>query len=231
MAAAWQASGAIAGSGTGADITVVIPAHQADDILILFAASRVITETCLTPSGWTLLYGPVDETAWRTYIFWMRATSGSETNPLLDWSATAGEKFGQIHTIRGAIKTGDPFAASAQTDGAADPGVCTGVTTTEANQLVIVAGIGADNLTSLAPTTTSTDPATYTSRHYSEVTIGADASGWFLDANRATAGATGNVSCDFNAAPLHWSILVAAILDEPPPAGVPNALMMMGAGF
>src|SRR3990167_1696747 len=107
MAAAWQASGTLLGS-TGADITPVIPAHASNDILILMASSRTVTDTCLTPAGWTLLGGPTNLTAWRTYVFYKRATSGAETNPLLDWTGS-GQKYGQVHTIRGAITTGSPF--------------------------------------------------------------------------------------------------------------------------
>ena len=82
MSAAWQASGALLGSGTTVDVTPVIPLHVLDDILICLTANRVITNTCLTPAGWTLLHGPIDTTAWRTYAFWKRAVSGAETNPL-----------------------------------------------------------------------------------------------------------------------------------------------------
>jgi hypothetical protein len=211
VAAAWQASGTLLGALTTADVTPVIPAHQADDILICITANRVITNTCATPAGWTLLQGPVDETAWRSYVFWKRATSGAETNPLCDWTATSADKYAQVHTIRGAVTSGSPFAAQSWTDGAADPAVATGVTTTADSQFVCSLGLCADNLSTSA-TVTATDPASWTLRHHTVIGTGADATGFFYDGVRATAGATGNVSHDFNAAPLHWGILVAAIL-------------------
>jgi hypothetical protein len=219
VAVAWQASGTLLGALTTNDVTPVIPSHATDDILICITANRVITNTCATPSGWTLLTGPNDETAWRSYVFWKRATSGAETNPLCDWTATSADKYAQVHTLRGAITTGDPFAAIAWTDGATDPAVCTGVTTTTANQYVVMLGLQADNL-GTHNATTATDPSTFTERHDSTIGTGADAGGFLADAIRTTAGATGNVSVDFTAAPLHWGILVAAVLEAAAPMPV-----------
>ena len=210
MVAAWQASGTLLGS-TGADITPVNPAHVADDILILLASSRVVTDTLLTPAGWTLLHGPINATAWRTYAFWIRATGGATTNPFLDWTG-AGEKYGQVHSVRGAITSGSPFADSILSADVTDPIVATGVTTNAASQLVIVAGIGSDNA-SASVTVTSTDPATYTQRHFTTIATGADATGSFHTATRASAGATGNVTLDHNSTMPAEGVLVAAILD------------------
>ncbi len=211
MPAAWQASGTLLGS-TGADITPVIPTHAADDILILMAASRVGTDTLLTPSGWTLYGGPVDLVGWRAYVYWKRAAGGAETNPLCDWTGT-GEKYGQVHTVRGAVTSGDPFTTSLGlwTDGT-DPIIVPGVTTTAANQLVIVVGLGNDNA-SASVTVTSTDPASYTQRHFSTIITGADATGSFHTATRATAGATGNVTLDHNSTMPLEVVLVVGVLD------------------
>lgn len=218
MAVAYQASGALLGALTTADVTPANPAHLADDILICITANRVVTNTCATPAGWTLLFGPVDETAWRSYVFWKRAVSGAEADPLCDWTATSADKYAQVHGIRGAVTTGSPFAASAWTDGAADPAVATGVTTTAAGQYVCSIGLCADNLSTSA-TVTATDPAAWTMRSHTVIATGADATGFLYDGVRATAGATGNVSHDFNAAPLHWGILVAAFIEASPPEG------------
>lgn len=222
MPAAWQASGTLLGS-TGADITPVNPVHAANDILILLAASRVVTETCLTPSGWTLKAGPIDTTAWRTYVFYKRAASNAETNPLLDWSAAVGEKYGQVHTVRGAITSGDPFAAASLAADLTDPIAVAGVTSTEAGQLIIVAGIGSDNA-SASVSVTSTDPASYTQRHFSTIITGADATGSFHDATRATAGATGTVTLDHVSTMPAEGVFVAAMIDAPIPV-VPRVLM------
>jgi hypothetical protein len=223
MAPAWQASGTIVAS-TGIDITPVNPAHVADDILVLETLAAHLSlpcnQTCLTPSGWTLLAGPVDAPGGllRSYWFWVRATSGAMTNPLCDWSATGTGKYAVVHNIRGAITTGNPFAAQATTTfGATDPAAATGVTTTEASQYLCSIGCSGDNLAT-AVTITATDPATWTARNYQVSGTGDDAGVWMSDATRATVGATGNVSHDFNAAPLKSAILIAAVLA---PAGAP----------
>ncbi len=212
MPAAWQASGTLLGALTTADVTPVIPAHAIYDILICLTANRVVTNTCATPSGWTLLAGPIDTTAWRTYCFWKRATSASETDPLCDWTATSADKYAQVHTARGAIASGSPFAASGLAADLTDPIAVAGVTTTEAGQLVIVVGIGSDNA-SASVTVSATDPASFTQRHFSTIVTGADATGSFHDATRATAGATGSVTLDHNSTMPAEGVLVAAMLD------------------
>ena len=221
--AAWQATGTLLGS-TGADISPVPPAHQTHDILVLLASSRVITETLLTPANYNLLAGPIDVTGWRTYAFWRRALNAAAGNPLCDWSAAVGEKYGQIHTIRGAFR-GDPTQSPfANTNGLVgdltDPNAVAGCTTSVNDQLAVVLGIGSDNLASSA-VVTATDPAAFTVRSYTTIATGADAAGWAYSATRATAGATGTVTVDHNAAMPAAAILVAAILDERVPRDHP----------
>lgn len=224
MPAAWQASGTLLGS-TGADITPVWPAHQANDIGILVASSRVITETLTGPAGWTGQHGPNDVTAWRTYVYWKRATSGAETNPLCGWSAAVGEKYGQIHTVRGAKTSGNPFTGSILNPDLTDPIVTgSGVTTVVANQLVIVVGIGSDNA-SASVVVTSTDPATYTQRHFSTIITGADATGSFHDAIRATAGATGVITLDHNSTMPAMAVFVAPVGEDAVVSGIPDVAM------
>lgn len=221
MTVNWQASGTLLGS-TGADITPVNPAHATNDILILQAAARSNAVTLATPAGWTLIAGPIDQgTTWRTYWFRLRAASAAEANPLCDWSAVTGDKYGVVHNLRGATTTGNPFAATATTAGTADPGSATGVTTNQPNQFVASIGMSGDNVANGFTSLTSTDPASYTVRSYTVITTGADAGRWLADATRTTAGATGNLSHDFNGAPLIWSILVAAVLTPLPVALTP----------
>src|SRR5688572_14828852 len=225
-AAAWQASGTLLGS-TGADISPVWPTHTTNDIGIVLAASRVTTETCATPSGYTLLHGPTDTTAWRTYVFWKRAASGAEGNVLLDWSAATGEKYGQVHTVRGALIASSPFAASNLVADLTDPiAVASGISTAVVSQLVIVVCIASDNL-STTVTVTGTDPAAYTLNNYQDIATGADAEGHFASATRATAGAIGTVTNDFDAAMPAGAVLVAAITEEPPGSGMGRRMIRM----
>ena len=228
MAVTWQASGTLLGS-TGADITPVNPAHIADDILVLQAAARSNAVTLATPSGWTAIAGPIDQgTTWRTYWFYKRAAGSAEANPLCDWSAVTGDKYGVVHNLRGAKKTGSPFAATATTAGTADPGSATGVTTTVANQYVASIGMSGDNVATGFTSLTGTDPASYTVHDYTTITTGADAGKWLADATRATAGATGALSHDFNGAPLVWSILVAAVIAYVTTSLTPATLALSG---
>lgn len=218
MPADWQASGTLLGvAGTGADISPVWPTHAIGDIGILLAASRDATQTCLTPSGWNLLAGPTGLTAWKAYAFWKRAASGAEGNPLCDWNAQTVDRYGQIHTIRGAISDGNPFVNPILHGDVTDPIVFTGgITTVQQKQLVIVAGIGSDNA-SASVTVTATDPASFTERHFSTITTGADATGTFHGAVRTDTGETGNITLDHNSTMPAFIALVAGIIEENPP--------------
>jgi hypothetical protein len=223
MPAVWQASGTLLGS-TGADISPVWPTHAAGDAGIVLAASRVTTETCATPSGYSLLRGPIDTTAWRTYVFFKYAVSASEANVLLDWSAAVGEKYGQVHTLRGQDNMpADPFADHILSADTTDTIASTGVTSTLPSQLIIVVGIGSDNASASMTSVAATDPSSFTQRHYSTIATGADATGWFFDATRTNAGATGTVTQDFNSTMPAAGVFVAAVLNPPvPPLAVPR---------
>lgn len=211
--ARWQASGTLLGALTTADVTPVNPAHDIDDILILLTANRVITNTCATPSGWTLLHGPVDQTAWRTYAFWKRAVSAAEANPLCDWTATSADKYAQVHSFRHCIKTGSPFAASGLAADLTDAIAVAGVTSTLPDQTIIAVGIGSDNA-SASVTVTATDPTTLAQNHFSTIATGADATGSVHSGRRQTAGATGTVTLDHNSTMPAEAVLVAALLSE-----------------
>lgn len=207
MAASWKASGTIAGS-TGADITPVIPAHSPGDILILQATARSNAVTLTTPSGWTSFFSPIDEgTAWRTYMFYLRAESSSETDPLCDWSAVTGDKYGVVYVIKG-CQTFLDFRSISQSDhGTANPDTIAGITCKYSDSLVCVFGMSGDDVAT-AVTVTATDPATFTSRSYSTLATGGGAGCWFADASQTTVGATGDVGLNFDAAPFVWSGIV-----------------------
>ncbi len=222
MAVTIGSAGGIAGS-TGADITPNIGSASLGTVNIMQCVARSNAVTLTTPTGWTPIAGPIDSgTTWRSYWYW-RAWQTGDTDPLNDWSAVTGDKYARIYGLLGADTT-NPIAASATTAGTADPGSATGVTTTAANQFVLSLGFSADNLAT-AVTVTATDPASLTQWNYSTSALGADSGSWLATATRATAGATGNVSHDFNAVPLAWGILIAAI-NEPAPATWPAQVTM-----
>jgi hypothetical protein len=219
VAVLWQASGTLLGS-TGADITPVNPAHQADDILILHAWARSDAVTLTTPGAgaWTPIAGPTDQsTTMRNYWYWIRATSGAMADPLCDWSAT-GNKYGVVHCIRGAVTSGNPIEASQPATGTAAPGVVTGITSLTAGALICSIGMSTDNTLS-AVAATATDPSALTQRDFEAIATGNDAAMWISTANRTDAGATGNVSHAFTGAVLAWGILVAAIAEAVAAAG------------
>jgi hypothetical protein len=217
MPAAWQATGTLLGS-TGANISPVWPSHAAGDAGIVLASSRVTTETCTTPAGYALIRGPIDTTAWRTYVFFKYAATAAEANVSLAWSAAVGEKYGQVHTLRGADTLGaHPFADNILSADTVDTIASTGVTSTLPNQLIIVVGIGSDNASASMTSVAGTDPAAYSQRSYTTIATGADATGWFFDAARTTAGATGTVTQDFNSTMPAAGVFVAAVLNPPVP--------------
>jgi len=191
----FQAISAIAAS-TGADVTVTLPTHQADDILLLSVVVRDQNDT-ITVSGWTQI-ATVDRGATSRYWwFWKRAASASETNPLVDKSTATGNTYAAVITYRGAITTGDPWEVKGTPQtGTADPMVLTGITTLSDDSLVVAAVAGEDN-NNASITTTGTDPAAYT-EHYVESGAGADGVITFSEAAKTTAGATGNVSVNWN---------------------------------
>lgn len=222
MTASVVSAGALLGS-TGADITPVLGTETVGQVAVTQAVARSNAVTCLTPAGWTLLAGPSDSgTTWRSYWFW-KAITGVTADPLHDWSAVTGDKYGRCYLIDGA-DTANPFVAQAVTMGTADPGVATGVTTTAASQLVASFGMMADNLATTVAVT-ATDPASWANFGFTTIATGADAGAWASSATRATVGATGNVSHDFDAAPLAWAILITAIQEPAPPNPVPDVVM------
>jgi hypothetical protein len=212
MPAAWQASGTLLGS-TGADITPVIPAHAADDLMLLLASSRDTTETLTTPDGWGQIGALSDTTNWRTYAFWKRTTSGAETNPLCDWSAATGQKYGQVHTLRGADwKYNRPYQDGLLSSDTTNPIGATGIIPTRDN-LLIVAGIGSDNASTAMTSVTSLSPASFTERHFSTIATGNDATGWFYTGVATPNATTGTIVSDFNSTMPAAATLVLSIRD------------------
>lgn len=210
------AAGAIA-ANAGADITVILPSHDTDDILVLMCWVRDTNDT-MTVSGWTAVAGtPFDRGATSRYwVFWKRAASSAETNPVCDKDTITGNHYGMAVSYRGAITTGDPIdVVNATNTGTGDPASLSSVTTSVDDTLVI-AVIGGEDDNNTGVTVTATDPASLTS-HYTSSAVGADGAIAFAEGSRATAGITGTVSVDWDvAAPVGWGGLVLAL--KPPPA-------------
>lgn len=157
-----QAEGATATGVTSGVPSVAIPTHQADDILVVCAviwAPNTTTPDAAqipTPSGWTLLGAQVGQPAgsprdgWCAW-FWKRAAGAGTTVTLTrgsGWDTGTDTCYSaRAYVIRGCIKTGDPWDATANagpytTANQAFPAV----TVSGTERLVIIFGNVTDNL-------------------------------------------------------------------------------------
>jgi len=197
-APAWKSSSAIAAS-TGVDVTVTLPTHAADDILLLQVVVRDTDDTITWPAGWTQLATVDRGTTARYWWAWKRATSSAETNPLVDKNTTTGDTYAAVTVYSGALASSDPWdVIGTPNTSTAAAHVLNGVTTATADTLIIASVSGEDN--SAASTTYSaTDPTSLTQRLYVESVTGADgACAAGADAKTGT-GATGNVTATWSA--------------------------------
>lgn len=221
---------ATAGASTGADVTPVLAAHQADDILIALVLVRDIDDTITWPSGWAQVSTTDRSTVSRAFVGWKRATSGAETNPLIDKSTATGDTYCVVYNFRGCITTGSPFDVAWSTNtGTVQNGTTTGITTSASEHHVILLMTEEDNVVT-ALTATATDPSSLTSRNLQSSATGADGTLSCHSADRATAGATGTIAHNWNAVPDGWHSFVNALKPAPASAGLANGLMMMGCG-
>lgn len=99
-----------AGSSTAMNVT--LPSHQADDFAIIVAGYRTaggLSQTMAigTASGWSELRNDSVTTGddRRTYIFYKKLTSGSETSPTVTISATGGNRACVLLVYRGVDTT------------------------------------------------------------------------------------------------------------------------------
>lgn len=168
----YQGLSAIA-SSTGVDVTVTLPAHQANDILLLQVVVRDVDDTITWPAGWTQIAIPVDRGVTARYWWaWKRAASGAETNPLVDKSTATGDTYAAVVNYRGAIAVGDPWEVKgAPQTGAVDPMVLPGITTLSNNSLVVAAVAGEDNNNGTI-NTTGTNPLLYNEHYLESATVG-----------------------------------------------------------
>lgn len=122
--------GAIAGAS--ASVTPVIPAHQADDILILHAMNSGNANQS-APGGWNLI--DTVNNGIGTKWWWLRAASSSETNPLV--SGGSAGRFARVYVVRGCIASGTPYedATTANATGDSTPDTAS-IDTTGADRLV-----------------------------------------------------------------------------------------------
>lgn len=153
------ANGTIAAVTTGS-LTVPLPAHEPDDILVAMIMAWVPnTGTSIgvggTPAGWTvgpnagLLIAPAGQNDGWLRCQWLRAASSSEADPVFTrgtspvWDTGNDTCFaGFAVAIRGCTKTGNPFESTARTGvHTAAGGDLPGITVGGAGRLAMVFGI------------------------------------------------------------------------------------------
>lgn len=156
--------------------SVVIPAHQANDIIVvdvvIWAPGTIGDVNAIpTPSGFGIvgseLYPPSVEIDGRRTLFWKRATGSSETVTLTrgaSWDTGTDTCYGaRAYVIRGCVATGNPWDATVVTAARTTANTdFLAVTVSGSERMVVQFGGSTDNqafaMTSTGWTTGSEDP-------------------------------------------------------------------------
>lgn len=212
---AWQASSAIAASN-GADVTVTLPAHATNDILLLQVVVRDVNDTITWPTGWTQIATIDRGTTARYWWAWKRAASAAEPNPLVNKSTGNGDTYAAVTTYRGAITTGDPWEVKGTPNTSTAAGhVLNGITTLTAESLIVASLCGEDN-TANSVAFSATNPATLTQVLYVESATGSDGACATGAGARTAVGATGNVTATWSSTVVGSGGIVLALKPAPP---------------
>lgn len=200
---------AIAAS-TGADVTVTLPSHQANDVFLLAGFFKDILST-VTVSGWTELNHVDNGSAARYYFFWKRAASAAETNPLFHKSGATAATYAAVAVFRNCITTGNPYnATNFAAVQSGDPAVINQLTSVVDNSLIAAMLMGEDD-NNASVSWSATSPSSLTDHYLSNAT-GTGGMIDFGEGVQATLGATGNFTADFNVGnPVGWGEMILAL--------------------
>ena len=227
-------SAAVAAS-TGADVTPTLGAHAAGDVMVLVGLVRDNDDTVTVGGGtWTALTGSpwTRSTVERYFVFWKRAASAAETNPLFDKSTATGDTYVWTCNWRGATSADPPFDIGTGGTGTSDPATCTALTTTvEDTSVAIIIGYGDNNNASIVAT--GTDPANYLELFVPDAT-GSDGSVGFAFATKNVAGSTGTGSVDFSTSVTAgdgWGCVMVGVLPETGVLGRRHRIHLLGVGL
>lgn len=189
-------------TATTAALTVTLPSHAADDVLILFGISAA---AMAAPSGWTAApNGSIGASGAFTDIYYKVATSSSETNPTY---AAAANHVGVLPVVIRGADPASPFNTSAQrgesTPFVGSVRVATGaaITTTVADCLVLAhMGTPQDTATGAvdAGTEVNADLSSLTLRWNAGTNLGNGSTGALISGIRAVAGAIAGTVADSN---------------------------------
>jgi hypothetical protein len=188
-------------AGTG-DIVVALPAFAADDIALIHLFTFNAATASLSASGWTQIATWDADLITNEHRHWLfgRRLVGGDGNPTFTRTTTTGAIYAAGATYRGCITSGTAWEVVGAGAEFADtePCVIPAIVTLTAESLVVVSMGHADNVATTA-TVSGTDPASYTV-HYQETTLAFDACVLIAEGARATAGSTGDITVDFDAA-------------------------------
>ena len=109
-----RSSGTDGHDDAGETWTFTLPTHQTNDIIIIWLmCEKEITPTWTPTTGWTAIDdSPVDYGTGQAGGMWIRATSASMTDPVINvWDGSGGVKpiQGGCIVVQDCITTGDPF--------------------------------------------------------------------------------------------------------------------------
>lgn len=197
--------------------TPTLPAHQADDILVVVCgAGSAQTWTCPT-SGWAEVAAAQNNANFSTGWFWKRATSAAEANPVCTAAAslTLGG-YAVAFRVRGCVASGTPFedATLGGSPTSNTTPASSVITTTGAQRLAVaIAQIEDNNTISNYP------PATWTGVYNNGSNTGDD---WHANIIAQTVPVAGDVAavnvCSQNAAD-YWKTLTLAFIPKVAGAG------------
>ena len=198
---AFQAAETAVG-GTGNITTLAWPAHEVDDIALLFVESTGGEPVTLSnnTAGFVAVANSPQATGTgtngtRITVFWARATSTSMTAPTV--ADPGNHAYAQIITYRGVVNTGNPWdVTGGGVKATASTSVTvTGVTTTVADTLIVQA-VAHDHDNTGAHFSAQTNANLTGIAEQSDAGTNSGNGGGFAvwDGVKATAGATGNTT-------------------------------------
>lgn len=194
------------------DNTVTLPSHQADDIFLLFVESNS-TDTPAAPSGgWAAVTNsPQNDTGTKLSVFWLRAASGSETNPTIldpgDHSIAAAVR------VRGCKTTGNPWnITKGSVAGSGTTTVTVTGDTTTVNGCLIVCGVSTatDTNTGLSNSNWANAALSGITQIINDSDTAGDGGGLIvMYGTQATAGAVGNTTATLSGASRQGHMMIA----------------------
>lgn len=184
---------------SGASIIVALPAHQADDILLVVLEHRPTEDVSTATPGWVAVtdspvHSSTDANAGTILsCYWKRAADGAETEPTFT-GFDANHCFGAAIVIRGCVASGNPWDVTASSLASSGTTVVSipGDTTTVNDCLIVLLCTHAGDISTAAFSgETNADLANLTERFDASDASGNGGGIGIWTGEKATAGAFG----------------------------------------